>query len=124
MRKMLPILLLTIILPFLTSCDGHRIMNIELGRFPINIVYYLNEADYVDLTGATVIMELRDGRVFDYQIDDANAERRIVITDNIDFSTPGVYEVTIRWTFNDDLVGRIPIQIIEREAGHETVDDG
>ena len=107
------------------GCDtGLEIVNIELGRFPTNIVYYVSEADYVDLTGATFLVEVRDGDVIEHDIYSNRGERLLVITDNVDFSTPGVYEVTVRWTFNDDLVGRIPIQIIEREAGHETVDDG
>ena len=95
--------------------DSNAIERVELGSFPDNIVYYVNEADYVDLTGATLIMEIRDGRIFEDQIYDNAIIRYREITDNIDFSTPGVYEVTIRWTLNGDLIGRIPIQVIERE---------
>ena len=132
MRKiLLTLLLLAILLPFLMALlplianhDSHRIMSIELGNFPDNVVYYVSEADYVDLTGATFLVEVRAGDVTEYDIYSRRGERLLIITDNVDFSTPGLYEVTIRWTLNDDLVGRIPIQVIEREVARGTVGNG
>ena len=117
------LILLAVSFPILASCDtGLEIVSIELGSFPDNIVYYVSKADSVDLTGANILVEIRQGEAFEYDIYSTRAERLLVITDNVDFSTPGVYEVTIRWTHNDDLVGRIPIQVIEREPGQGTVD--
>ena len=123
MRRVSSMILLLIVFPILASCDiGLEIVSIELGSFPDNIVYYVSEADFVDFTGANILVEVREGSVNEHDIYSTRAERLLVITDNVDFSTPGVYEVTIRWTHNDDLVGRIPIQVIEREPGQGTVD--
>ncbi|MCL2223190.1 MAG: hypothetical protein FWC20_12430 [Oscillospiraceae bacterium] len=120
MKKIMLILLFLLLLTTILSCDmGLEVVNITLGDFPRNIVYYINDSDYFTLYGTTFITEIRDGRVFEDDIYSSSA-RRLTITNNIDFTTPGVYEVTIRWALNDYLVGRIPIQIIERDMERRT----
>jgi len=119
MRRLLPMFLLITLLPILASCDsGLGVVSVRLGEFPESIVYYVNEFDEVDLTGATIITLIRDGRVFENDID---SDSWLDITDNVDFSTPGLYEVVIRRSvggdiYNDNIVGRIPIQVVEREG--------
>ena len=110
---------------FLFACSTPTPVNIELGNLPDNTVYYVGESDSVDLTGATVIVTLtptidalRHGRVLERPLE--TWVHRLEITDNIVFGVPGVYEVHIVWRRYSDssrnpLVGRIPIQIIERE---------
>lgn len=115
MKRMISIISIFIVLLVITSCDiGAGIEKVELCKFPNNIVYYVNESNSVDLTGATIMTKTMDGRYYEKPIYDDEA---LVITDNIDFSTLGVYEVVIRrWQGRKDneLVGRIPIQVIER----------
>ena len=116
--KRIILVLLAVMLFFaltLSFCMSPRIESVVLGRFPDNIVYYAGESGSVDLTGATIIRTIRDGRRFEEHIYN---DRHLEITHNVDFSVPGVYEVVIRrWQGGEHgvLVGRIPIQVIERE---------
>ena len=55
------------------SCDaGNKITKIELGSFPDNIVYYVNESNELDLSGGTMLVSLQSGVVNEYPIRDCS----------------------------------------------------
>ena len=117
-KRIASVVLVSIMLLAFTSCEyGMNIVKVELGSLPDNIVYYVGESTGVDLSGATIITTIGDGRSFNEPIDKDNF---LEIIDNVNFSVPGVYEVEIRRQVggdrnNDNLVGRIPIQVVERD---------
>ena len=110
--------ILIYIVLFLGFSDiGLGIVKYELGKFPDNIVYYVGESDTIDLTGVTLVTTTLEGSVSERPM---SYYKNFGITDNVDFSVPGVYEVVIKWwpggnEDNDVLNARIPIQVIERE---------
>ena len=113
-RRIMYVILVSAMFLILTACErGLEIVNVELGSFPYNIVYYVGETDSVDLAGATIIITTRGTGASERCVSEDNW---LVITDNVDFLTPGVYEVVIMrsWGGPEQLVGRIPIQVIER----------
>jgi len=100
--------------------DSHRIVKVEIGSFPDSIVYFAGESDTLDLTGGTVLIHIRGTRFISGSEEDNVTEhpmcfdRRVPgIVYDVDFSVPGVYEIHLIWF--DEIVGRIPIQVIERE---------
>jgi len=103
-------LLISLFVVFCSCDESLRIMKVELGNFPENIVYYTGDNNSLDLTGCTLITTIKSGEEHNEPI---NTAHYVEITDNIDFSTPGIYEVKITWM--DSLVGRIPIQVIASE---------
>ena len=119
---LLPILAIILFFSFV-GCDGRAIVGVEIGSFPDNIVYYAGESDTIDLTGGTVLVFTRgrgsgpnsveiEGR---YAVEYPMSRREYVpfrVVYDIDFSVPGVYEIHILWM--GDVVGRIPVQVIER----------
>lgn len=93
-----------------TACDeGVRIMKIELGKLPNKIVYINGVDNKLDLSGATVLMYLKQGDVYEYDIYDESA---VDITHNIDFNKLGVYEVKI--TRGDYKEFSILVQVIDK----------
>ena len=120
MKRIAAIMLASILLLVLTSCDiGLGIVKVELNSFPDNIVYYVGESDSIDLTGATIITTVLQGSSSERPI---SQDEFLEITDNVNFSVSGVYEVIIRRNPGGDkdnnyLVARVPVQVIEREVG-------
>ena len=105
---------------FIIYHDSHRIVRVEVGRFPDNIVYFAGESETIDLTGGTVLIHVRGTRFIPSNEEDNVTERPMCfdmrvpgIVYDIDFSVPGEYEIHLIWF--DEIVGRIPIQVIERE---------
>jgi len=117
MKRMSTLLLAGTLILFAASCEaGLNIVEVKLGEFPNNIVYFVDESDSIDLTGGTIITRTGDGRAIESPIYN---DSWLEITDNVDFSAPGVYEVVIRRQpggdkDNDYLVARIPIQVLQR----------
>ena len=117
-KQIMSVTLLSIMLLMITSCYNSRaIVNIEIGRFPDNIVYFAGEADSVDLSGTTLISTARGGSTRERSIEDfasiGNPDS-FKITGYVNFLVPGVYEIQL-YLEGYGLIGRIPIQVIERE---------
>ena len=110
-KKKIWLIVLMLILVVVTSCDfSLEIKKVELGKFPDNIVYYANEDSDLDFTGATIFEHTRGAGIVEIPFRQSVIETEY----DIDFSRPGVYEVNITW--KGEVIGRFPIQIIERLA--------
>jgi len=116
--------------------NSRQIVRVEVGSLPDKLVYSVGESDTIDLTGGTILVFTRgitygviaeSGRYVNgwrmYDVDPESGSNvsevpmyiesphRIIY--DIDFSTPGDYEIIIMWLTTE--VGRIPIQVTERE---------
>ena len=114
-KRTLFVMLLSIMLLIFTSCDsGLAVTNVEIGSFPDNIVYFVGEADSVDLSGTTVISTVREGWTVERSIEDYMAWEGTGYVSDVNFLVPGVYEIQL-YSPMFGVFGRIPIQVIERE---------
>lgn len=108
-QKRIKLIVMTITLAFfLVSCeDVPRVTKVELGRFPDRIVYFAGEDTEIEYGDATVLI---------YSKNDVDEEpittHYCEITNNIDFTIPGLYEIKVTWM--GELVCRIPIQVINK----------
>ena len=102
---------LIILLVLLASCErSNEVVNVRMGSWPDRIVYIVDIDTEIDMTGATVITILRDGREEEESVTGGWS----AVVHNIDFSTPGVYEVTIiRPVTSKEFTFRFPVQVID-----------
>ena len=88
-KRVFPLPLLLPMLFFLSACDsGLKIVEVELEKYPLRIVYLQNIDTTLDLLGGRAIILTQDGgRHREYLSE-------LPFTHNIDFEEPGVYEVS------------------------------
>ena len=107
----LKILLLFLVVLQLTSCDrGLEIMSVEVIQLPYKMVYIAGVDDSLNMDGCIISIRIRDGRVRETSF---NAESRINLEHEIDFSTPGEYEVTFHWGDGQHIPGPIYTMTIQ-----------
>ena len=101
------------LLLLLTSCErSNETVDVRMGNWPDRIVYVVDIDTEIDMTGATVITVIRAGREYEECV----TEGWSVVTHNIDFATPGVYDVTItRPVASREFIFRFPVQVIDRD---------
>ena len=79
----------------LSACDrGLEIMSVEVIQLPYKMVYVAGIDDHLNMEGTILQTRIRDGRVFEDLFEE---ETRAFIRHDIDFSTPGEYEVRFYW---------------------------
>jgi len=87
-------LLLTTLLS-LSSCDrGLEIVSVDVTQLPYRTVYIAEADNSLDMQGCIISIRVRDGRVREVSFEE---ETRASIRHEIDFSTPGEYEVFFYW---------------------------
>lgn len=107
MKKYIVISILCLIV-FIIGCDrGLEFIDIEITKFPKNIVYYAGRDTQLNLDGGEVKLTIRDGKDFYYEM----TEEEFQIIHSVDFNSEGVYVVEIRRT--PELYSRFPIQVVE-----------
>jgi len=91
-------LLLMIAVFVLSSCgiddSGNEITLMEVIQLPYRMVYVAGIDDSLDMEGCILLTHIRDGRVFE---DSFYNLRHATVRHEIDFLTPGKYEVFLYW---------------------------
>jgi hypothetical protein len=94
--------------------QDNRVVDHMLGGLPDRIVYVAHVDTELDLSGLTVVFILGNGTQRDQSL---YTYSHIIVNHNIDFSTPGVYEVEIifpiRMIRANDLSLRFLVQVID-----------
>ena len=112
----LKILVLILVALNLSSCDrGLEITSVEVIQLPYRMVYVAGVDDSLDMAGCILRTRIRDGRIFEDSFEDL---RWAYVTHEVDFSTPGEYEVTFHWGDGQHIPGPIytmTIQVVAPE---------
>jgi len=110
MKRRVTFSLLTLFILILLGCDaGLEIVDLEIETYPNRIVYVAGVDTALDLSGGKVKYILLDKRA-DGSVVPMTAES-IRITHNIDFSTPGIYVVTLA---QHKGMCRFPVQVVDQ----------
>lgn len=106
-RNLLLAMLMIILILALAGCDeGLRITRMEIASYPSNIVYIIGENSRLDMSGGQVKLITADG----HSAVVAMNEQGNRITSDVDFTTPGVYIVTISRA--ESLKCQFPVQVV------------
>jgi len=100
--------LFVILIFLLSSCDsGLAIVSVDVIQLPYKVVYVAGTEDSLDMDGCIISIRVRDGGVREVSFEE---EPRATIRHEIDFSTPGEYEVFFYW--GDTQIYTMTIQVI------------
>ena len=92
----LKILLLAVSVFILSSCDrGLEILSVDVIQLPHKMTYVAGTADSLDMNGCVLRRRIRDGRETDFAF---GSWPFVSVSHEIDFSTPGEYEVHFYWS--------------------------
>ena len=92
----------------LSSCDrGLEIVRREVAQLPYRTVYVAGVDDSLDMSGCVIFLHLRDGRMSEVVFEES---QWATVKHEIDFSTPGEYEVFFYW--GDIQFDTIIIQVV------------
>jgi hypothetical protein len=112
MKKGIAFLIVVLLLAsvLLAGCeDGLAIVGMEIGSYPDRIVYVAGKDTKVDLDGGIMTNILKSGeRGSSVKMDDPT----ITETDQINFSKPGVYRVSLS---RGNVSCQFPIQVIDKD---------
>ncbi len=112
MKRLLILGLVFCIFGLFCGCDaGLAIVDLEIITFPERIVYVAGVDDTIDLTGGTCGLILAQTPEGEHGIPVEMTEWRLTISDNVDFSTPGVY--TVRVAIHNGEYQEFPVQVID-----------
>ena len=94
--KRIYILSITISVLVLSSCDtAFTLRDIEIVQLPYRTVYIAGVDDSLDMEGCIILLRARNRR-YDMEVI-FEEESFAYVTHDIDFSTPGEYEVFFYW---------------------------
>ena len=95
----LQVILLMIVILSLSSCRwGQEIVFVEVAQLPYKMVYVAGTADSLDMEGCIIRIHTRDKQVEEGLF---VSEIFAYATHEIDFSTPGEYDVRLYWGRRD-----------------------
>ena len=117
LRRIVLVTTIFLTLALFSGCESdNAIVKYIFGEFP-RIVYIANVDTRLDLYGATVVSINRNG----YPVSTVPLEtaRRITVEHAVDFTTPGIYEVTIVLHRREHLNFTFLVQVINEEIFNE-----
>lgn len=107
-RRLLLAMLMIITILILAGCDeGLRITRMEIANYPSNIVYVIGENSRLDMSGGQVKLITADGHSGVVAMNEQGNR----ITSDVDFTTPGVYSVTISRA--NSVRCEFPVQVVQ-----------
>ena len=109
------LLCLVFIAALFSSCDySIRMIGFEFGQFP-RLVYIAEVDTALDFSEATLVNIHADGTRNEFSFPESNSW--ITVEHNVDFNTPGIYEVEIRR--QSGFVITFFVQVIDEEIFNE-----